>query len=292
MEMYMDRFGVNKFLAQIFGVVICLLTLISCEKAEIPISDLLLDEEKWLLELTSAKYRGRKTGTQECKAVHDYLFSELSKMGYYPLSQNFLYRDSIFMRNIIIEIPGKSDSVTILGAHYDGAVYSSNYQAANDNASGVVALLWLAKNISKSQNTILLCFWDGEEFTNYSAFNGSDYFIKNYDRLTYVKWYCNFDCCGRVEDKIYLYYTHSLQSQIEKTLDNCENTSQIDIITKIQNNQGSDYVSFKKVGVPFWGWNDYDVFRYIHKPSDSVSEISLSKIKTVVSITLSIINQI
>ena len=65
----------------------------------------------------------------------------------------------------------------------------------------------------------------------------------------------------------------------------------LNIIKKVQKNNGSDYVSFKKRGIPFWGWNDYDVLRYIHSTDDSVDKISITKIQMISNLTNLIINR-
>lgn len=248
------------------------------------------DQERWLEVLTSPELSGRKTGTEGCRNASDYIIEELEKMGYFPKIEVFSFRDSIFMRNIIVEIPGESDSTLIIGAHYDGAVNSSKYQTANDNASGVIALLSIAKNIQPVHDNVLLCFWDGEETTDGTSFNGSSYFVGHLDdeKLDRIKWYCNIDCCGRQSDSTYLYYSYDLEQMFaDFTVGNDES---LNLIKKVQNNASSDYVSFKAMGIPFWGWNDFDVLRYIHSCDDSVEFISISKIKAISSITISIIN--
>lgn len=248
------------------------------------------DEERWLHTLTSQDFRGRKTGTEGCRKASDYIVEELEKMGYSPESEEFTYRDSISMRNIVVEIPGDSDSILIVGAHYDGAVNSSKYQAANDNASGVIALLSIAKDIQPGQNTVLLCFWDGEETTEGKSFNGSSYFVEHFDndKLDCIKWYCNIDCCGRQGDSTYLYYSDDLEQMFaDLTLGYDES---LNIIRKVQNKESSDYIPFKKKKISFWGWNDCDVSQYIHSSDDAVEFISLAKINSISSITISIIN--
>ena len=240
--------------------------------------------------LTSQDFRGRKTGTEGCRKASDYIVEELEKMGYSPESEEFTYRDSISMRNIVVEIPGDSDSILIVGAHYDGAVNSSKYQAANDNASGVIALLSIAKDIQPGQNTVLLCFWDGEETTEGKSFNGSSYFVEHFDndKLDCIKWYCNIDCCGRQGDSTYLYYSDDLEQMFaDLTLGYDES---LNIIRKVQNKESSDYIPFKKKKISFWGWNDCDVSQYIHSSDDAVEFISLAKINSISSITISIIN--
>lgn len=248
------------------------------------------DEERWLHALTSPDFCGRKTGTEGCRKASDYIIGELEKMGYSPKLEVFAYRDSITMRNIIVEIPGDNDSILIVGAHYDGAISSSKHQAANDNASGVIALLSIAKYIHPSHNTVLLCFWDGEEATEGTAFNGSSYFVEHSykDNLDSIKWYCNIDCCGREGASTYLYYSHDLEQMFAGL--HVDYNESLHLIKKVQNKASSDYVSFKAKGVPFWGWNDCDVIKYIHSYDDAAGFISLTKIKTISSITRLIIN--
>jgi len=244
-------------------------------------------EEEWLYKLTSTELYGRKTGTEGCQKAADFIFQELVEMGHTPYKEEFMFRESILMSNIIVEIPGNNDSIVIIGAHYDGAVHSSKHQAANDNASGIVTLLSIAKSVREHNNTILLCFWDGEESTNGTAFNGSRYFVEHFEYLDRVKWYCNIDCCGSGVDPIYLYYS----SELEKTFnDEIDLTGYpLDIIEKIQEQRSSDYVSFKNKDIPFWGWNDTNILKYIHTSKDSVSKISISKIQMISHITIDLL---
>lgn len=69
-------------------------------------------------------------------------------------------------------------------------------------------------------------------------------------------------------------------------------SSSLNVIKKVSESNSSDYVPFKNNGIPFWGWNDYDVLRYIHTPSDSPEFISISKVKAVSNLTLQILNNL
>ena len=57
--------------------------------------------------------------------------------------------------NLEAELPGKSPEIVLIGAHYD-SVFGS--PGANDNGSGVAALLVLAKRFSGSHNARTLRF--------------------------------------------------------------------------------------------------------------------------------------
>ena len=250
------------------------------------------DERRWLLELTNAKYLGRKTGSRECKLASEYIAAELLDMGYTPYYQEFLFKDSIVMRNVLVKIPGQTDSLVVIGAHYDGAVLSTEHSAANDNASGVVTLLSIAKGLTETQfnSTALLCFWDGEESTSRSVFNGSSYFVNTIDHADRIKWYCNLDCCGRQDSNIYYFYSQVLQDDCNKALDLVlkQDTDILPIIRKVKDKQGSDYESFARRGIPIWGWCDIGVLEYIHTQKDVVNMISVEKIQSVARKTLGV----
>jgi hypothetical protein len=90
------------------------------------------------------------------KASADYIEGELHEAGYAVISQRFEVRD-VECRNLIVEIPGQSlpDEVVVVGAHYDSAQGSPG---ANDNGSGIAALLALARSWAGSEPARTLRF--------------------------------------------------------------------------------------------------------------------------------------
>ncbi|MEC4866251.1 MAG: M28 family peptidase [Jaaginema sp. PMC 1078.18] len=77
------------------------------------------------------------------KAAERFIVSSLESSGYTVKFQGYEI-DNQHFNNIEIEIPGtqKADEILIIGAHYDSVAGSPG---ANDNGSGVVALLALAR---------------------------------------------------------------------------------------------------------------------------------------------------
>lgn len=271
---------------------------LSCSKYELPDNeDLNSDEARWITEAVKGKYQGRKTGTNGCKEFADYLISELNTLNFQPQEQKFMFRDSINMKNIYVTIPGIIDSIIVVGAHYDGAVNSSIYQAANDNASGITCLLSICKKFSQNNitpnKTIILAFWDGEEYTTSSAFNGSHYFVNNYPQINKIYSYGNLDTIGRLNDCMFyqvdvsIYFKPvfyiDLMSSIINSGNRVNNTYSIEY--KSWNKSGSDYVSFRDKNIPFWGWNDVNCREYIHTVNDNLSYISISKIQDIANWT-------
>ena len=76
---------------------------------------------------------------------------------------------------------GASSDIWVLGAHYDS--YDSDHTGtapgANDNGSGMVSVLEMARiiNTRESDATILFCLWDGEEpnWVSATSFGSSSY---------------------------------------------------------------------------------------------------------------------
>jgi N-acetylated-alpha-linked acidic dipeptidase len=84
--------------------------------------------------------------------------------------------------NVIARLPGASERMVIAGAHRDAWV-----RGANDDGSGVVALVRAAQRLSeraksgwKPANTIVLAFWDAEEF---GLIGSTEYGEAHADRL-------------------------------------------------------------------------------------------------------------
>lgn len=80
---------------------------------------------------------------QVLSAAADFLDRSMTEMGYQVHHQEFRVLD-VTCHNLEVVIPGrvKSDEVVVVGAHYDAV---EGCPAANDNGSGVAALLALAR---------------------------------------------------------------------------------------------------------------------------------------------------
>lgn len=108
------------------------------------------------------------------------------------------------LSNVMAKIPGKNpDEVVIIGAHYDHLGVDplldgdKIYNGADDNASGVAALLQIAKAFKESgvqpERTVIFALWDGEEI----GLLGSEYFMLSQTDPSKIKGYLNFDMIGR-----------------------------------------------------------------------------------------------
>ena len=78
----------------------------------------------------------------------DYITDEFKRYGYTPEIQDYTIEDKIY-KNIIATKSGKAkpEEIVIIGAHYDSVVGSPG---ANDNGSGITALLELSRLCAES----------------------------------------------------------------------------------------------------------------------------------------------
>lgn len=131
---------------------------------------------------------GRESGTSGKQIVEQFIVREFKLMGLKPFhwsyTQSVPYEDSIVLRNVVGLLPASapSDEYIIVGAHYDhiGQLAGRIYNGADDNASGVTAMLSLARAFSSmkadgagpSKNLIFVAY-DGKEL----SMSGSKHFV-------------------------------------------------------------------------------------------------------------------
>ncbi|MDQ7949373.1 MAG: M28 family peptidase, partial [Pedobacter sp.] len=140
--------------------------------------------------LSSDSYEGRKVGTKGGEMARTYLIGRLKEIGVKPYpgmgsyEQNFEFKGRnggavTQGKNLIAYIPGKSENTIVISAHYDhvGIIRKEVYNGADDNASGVAAVLQYAKYFSehKPNNTLIFALFDGEE----SGLQGAKAFVAN-----------------------------------------------------------------------------------------------------------------
>lgn len=194
------------------------------------------------------------------------------------------------VRNVLAKITGEEepDSVVMVGAHYDHLGKRDGYvwNGADDNASGVAAILGIAKAAKatgvKPKKTILFASWTAEE----KGLHGSKHFLRTYEQKENINVYLNFDMIGRRGDwhskdnQVSFIYTAEMASIWDKNERNIAdfniNLEMFDGKTKMGEAGGSDNVNFDKEGIPyFWyhtgGHEDY------HQVSDHSDKIMMDK---------------
>lgn len=277
--------------------------------------------EAYIGFLASDALRGREAGTQWGKIAGEYIVSNLKTLGVKPLYDSYyqpfeayskerqkkgrwqVHPDSIAllkqevhrkleMNNILCKIDGKNpDEFVVVGAHYDHlgfdpALEGDNiYNGADDNASGVSAVLQLVKAFLATgvqpERTVIFAFWDGEE----KGLLGSRAFAQSFADINKVKGYLNFDMIGRNNNEAnpehVVYFYTAAHPVFEKWLkdDIQEYNLKLKPNYRAWDNPvgGSDNGTFAKLGIPII-WYHTDAHPDYHLPSDHTDKINWDKV--------------
>ncbi len=277
--------------------------------------------EAYIGFLASDALRGREAGTQWGKIAGEYIVSNLKTLGVKPLYDSYyqpfeayrkerqkkgryqVHPDSaavlkqevhqkLSMNNILGVIEGRStDEYVIIGAHYDHLGYDPMiegdriYNGADDNASGVSAVLQIAEAFTAAgrqpERTVIFAFWDGEE----KGLLGSEYFTLAFKDMDKVKAYINFDMIGRNADesnpRYFMYFYTEAHPVFGDWLKDSVKKYGLDLAPDYRAWDrpvgGSDNASFALRDIPvIWyhtaGHPDY------HMPSDHTDRINWNKV--------------
>ena len=149
-----------------------------------------LDKKQLLrdIEVLSADtMQGRLSGSAGNRMAQEYILNRFQEIGLKPFNGSFKQHFRLESKRITVEqatnlvgyVPGKSDKVIVVSAHYDhvGVRNSQIYNGTDDNASGVGGLLAAAAYFKKNQpeHTIIFAALDGEEL----GLQGANAFLEN-----------------------------------------------------------------------------------------------------------------
>ena len=224
-------------------------------------------------------------------------------MGYELETQFFYTEKGTILHNIIVTIPGASDSTVVVGAHYDGAVESSegrHYQAAEDNGSGATTLLIILNSIRSQprerDRTIVCCFWDGEEVLEGHAFRGSSYYVKSLSESEagLILYYQNLDTIGHDHNGTNEIYMEFLgNKRVEQAVYSISNNGRFVYHVSECSFFNSDYTPFYQVGIPFINVHDH-MYSGCSHPNHSIKDtkdvISIIRLEKIASNVLECID--
>ena len=280
------------------GFCVLLLFLVSCKTG---VEQPSLKED--VAFLASDALKGRATGSTDEIEAATYLAKRLESMGYDSKGgagtyfQTFTFKTkrdphqeiqyvsagdgTITGTNVMGFWDNKAEKTIVLGAHYDhlgmggeGSLYRGEpeiHNGADDNASGVAAILKLAHHLKDSltATNIMVQFYSGEEL----GLLGSNYFCKNPTiDLEKVNYMINLDMVGRLREDKTLSISGVGTSPIWKQTLNANNNG----FKLVLNESGvgpSDHTSFYLQDIPalhfFTGQHeDY------HRPTDDADKLN------------------
>lgn len=255
--------------------------------------------------LSSDKLEGRFPGSKGNNDAAAYIKRHFKKYGLKKFNANYYQPFKLFVKEGINKV--KSDTVStqnvlgylegsdenlkdefiVIGAHYDhwgwGGIGSSSkkkdtvaiHNGADDNASGVSALLCILEELSNSKikpkrSIIFICF-SGEE----EGLLGSKYFVNHLPvAKNKVKVMLNMDMVGRLnsENQIYMGGAGTFPDGVELMKKLGENSG-LNPVIHAGEVGGSDHVSFYKTGISAVGFHTGGHPQY-HTPEDDIELIN------------------
>ncbi len=257
-------------------------------------------EAKIQLEfLASDLLQGRRGDTPYGRIAAQYIASELEELGYEPQISRFTRTlrlrsgesKEFFFQNVVLTIPGEDTTKSVfVGAHYDhiGLDREGNVcNGADDNASGVVAMLQIARAIKESGEkpavNISFGFWDGEEMGLLGSFAYVQFLG---DKTEGIRDYINLDMIGRNKEGqdpssagfMYVKAKKRYVELVDEIIDefSFENVTPNYLpMKKLAGN--SDHAPFAQKGIPVIFWHT-GVHPDYHKATDTAEKLNWPKI--------------
>ncbi|MGE3975477.1 MAG: M28 family metallopeptidase [Bdellovibrionales bacterium] len=232
--------------------------------------------------------------TESMKYVRQYLAQYLTNLGYdvrveqfdVTLSKRHQARDPQGY-NLVVEIPGQTQEIVMLGAHYDTT--GVNRPGANDNATGVAAVLEAARVFKHIQvkplHTIRLVLFDAEELKPY--FLGSAAHLEHSRKLKEkIKLFVNLDMLGdsRTEAGLFALFDRGEFESVGALVENVNKKSQNPIQLESWGPYYSDHQSGIARGVPSVSLaeksvdplgNEAEYYKFYHKDTDTIEKVNI-----------------
>lgn len=199
---------------------------------------------------------------------------------------------SLRMANVLGMIPGeRTNEYVVVGAHFDHLGIDETlagdkiYNGADDNASGVSAVMQIARAFQasgkKPLRNVIIAFWDGEE----KGLLGSKYFMQHCDFIKDIKGYLNFDMIGRNNrpeqpEHVVYFYTEAhpaLGQWLKDDIARYGLKLQPDYRPWDRPVEGSDNASFAVHDIPII-WYHTDGHPDYHQPSDHADKLNWEKV--------------
>jgi hypothetical protein len=271
-----------------------------------------------IVYLASDSLHGRMTGSPDEIKAADYIISQFksahvaSRSGNFKTKaylQHFIYNpivDSVKTHvegnNVIAYINNHAANTIVIGAHYDHLGWGDEkhslyrgkpaiHHGADDNASGVAAVIEVARALKQSKykhNNYLFITFSGEELGLY----GSKWFVQHpLVKLDHVNYMINYDMVGRMDSIKHTLILNGIGTSPvwREAIRRVQTT--VHLKTTESGVGPSDHTSFylKNIPVLFFFTGQHKDY---HKPSDEEYKINYKGLVDVVNYSLGLIAEL
>jgi bacterial leucyl aminopeptidase len=251
-------------------------------------------------KLASDDYMGRKPGTEGFNKAAQYVENYLRGAGVKPFFGDS-FRDSVTVRgkasyNVVGLIGEKNNGkeYIIIGAHLDhlGVMRNSQdsvYNGANDDASGVTAVMQIANAISNLnlKKNVIVALFTGEE----SGLIGSKHLAKKIkEQKIDLKYMVNFEMIGKTlsTGKGQVYLTGFEKSNMAKEMNRVIGSEFVVFLPEeVSYNlfmRSDNYAFFNEMEIPSQTLSSFDFknYAYYHEAKDEVSELDIENMNLII----------
>jgi hypothetical protein len=261
---------------------------------------------------------GRLAGSPEERCAGDYIAQRFAALKLTPAGTNGTYFQEFELasvvnphapkgsgRNVLAMLEGADaqlrNEYIIVGAHYDhlgqGLFGSTSkdqqpaiHNGADDNASGVAAMLDIAERIAKGPRparTVVFMAFSGEE----SGLLGSAYFANHPTfALANAKAMLNLDMVGRLGQGPLIVYGIGTATEWEKLVSDAASKEKVKVTLQTDGYGASDHTSFYLKDIPVLHFFT-NVHGDYHNPGDDWDKIDAAGMSKVAAIVTSVAAQ-
>ncbi len=307
----------------LIACVLCLSLFSACKNESTSNDDATsLEQIKGDVQILAADdMEGRETGTPGEMKAAKYIASRMKSIGLYPKGDSTTYLQHYTKQiksnphddmpaaddpvidgyNVVGYLDHKAEQTIVLGAHYDhlgygmeGSLHTGEkeiHNGADDNASGVAAILEMAEELKGKKYTdhnYLFIAFSGEE----KGLWGSNYFAKNPTiAKEKINMMVNLDMVGRLnEERQIAIHGVGTSPSFDATLDKV-NTYNFKTIKQLSGVGPSDHTSFYLEDIPvlhfFTGQHEH-----YHKPGDDSHLVNYDGIVDISNYIVDIVDKI
>lgn len=275
-----------------------------------------LNVERLLRTLAHDTMEGRGTATVGEERASRFIAAEMQRIGLEPMGdEGFFQRVPMAMlvdsarlgRNVVGMIPGSDqklkNEVILVMAHYDhlgirgpGINGDSIYNGADDDASGVVAVLEIARALRQGKGpkrTVIFATMTGEEM----GLLGTRWFINNPPvPLTTVVAGFEIEMIGRPDSLAGGFGKAWLTGYDRSTMGDMLKANGIPIVADPRPNQGffqrSDNYAFAQMGIVAHTLSTFNLHTDYHRPSDDAEKVDFDHMTAVIKAAASAVGHL
>jgi hypothetical protein len=265
--------------------------------------------------LASDALAGRDGATRGDTLASDFILGQMKKLGLEPSKQQFnVKKGDINTFNVYGSVPGRSGKYVVVGAHYDhlgmGGQGSGSrrmdtlaiHNGADDNASGVAGMLYLAKQFAKAKDLehgVIFVAFGAEE----RGIVGSKHFAENLQEVELsggktisakdVVAMVNFDMIGNLRNSAITLGGTGTAKEMDEIIANAEKMygNALKVTRSVQGHGPSDHSAFYAKNIPVFYLTTGATEDY-HTPDDDAHKLNYPGIDSVARFAALLVEQV